>query len=695
VHLESRDSSIEHMFDIVEAPAYLEELNPEQRHAVLHGDGPLLVIAGAGTGKTRTLAARVAHLIERGVPADRILLLTFTRRASAEMLKRADGLIEDRTAGKVWGGTFHSVANRLLRRYGNAVGLHDGFTVMDRTDTESLFGILRTEHGFGTTKTRFPRKETIAAVYSRVVSSQVSLSETVKERFPWCNDHVDELATLFKAYTVSKREQNVIDYDDLILYWQALMDSPAGDTVRGLFDHVLVDEYQDTNRSQADLLMSLCGPDGNLSVVGDDAQSIYSFRAARVENILAFPDDYQPSTVVTLERNYRSTPEILEVSNAVIAASETAFDKQLWTSKPRGPIPELVTCFDESAQADWVCDRVLDLRERGIDLRDQAVLFRTGHHSGGLEIELARRDIPFVKFGGLKFLEAAHVKDLMSLLRILDNPKDALAWSRVLLMLPGVGPATSAKIMLHLEDIAATNTITTLEAFLRYDLPVANETREVIGLLRDVLADSAGEGSDEPSPSVQIDRLKAFCEAVFDRSYDDASARLGDIDHLASLAADYSSRSRFLTEITLDPPNSTSDLADAPHLDDDYLILSTIHSAKGGEWRSVTVIHAADGNIPSDMALSEPGGLEEERRLLYVALTRAKDHLAVTVPQRFYHHRYASNAAHTYALPSRFLDPARGTLEQSAYGTPADDGTVPSLADGADPVGDVLSNLWS
>jgi DNA helicase-2/ATP-dependent DNA helicase PcrA len=565
---------------------------------------------------------------------------------------------------------------------------------MDRTDTESLFGILRTEHGFGTSNTRFPRKETIASIYSRVVSSRVPLSATVKERFPWCLDHVEELGILFRAYTASKRDQNIVDYDDLLLYWQALMDSPAGDTVRGLFDHVLVDEYQDTNNAQADLLMSLCGPTGNLTVVGDDAQSIYSFRAAQVENILGFPERYPDADVVMLERNYRSTPEVLAVSNAVIGASETAFDKQLWTKNPAGPYPSLVTCFDEAAQADWVCDRVLELREQGIDLRDQAVLFRTGHHSGGLEIELARRNIPFVKFGGLKFLEAAHVKDLLSVLRILDNPRDGLAWSRVLLMLPGVGPATAAKISAHIEEVSASADIDALEAFLRYDLPASNETREVLGLLRDVLVDARGDSSGEPAPSVQIERIKDFCEAVFDRSYDDAAARLGDIDHLASLAADYTSRSRFLTEITLDPPNSTSDLADAPHLDDDYLILSTIHSAKGGEWRSVTVIHAADGNMPSDMALSEPGGLEEERRLMYVALTRAKTHLAVTVPQRFYHHRYASNAAHSYALPSRFLDPAMSSFESSAFGTPDDDSPFAPLPDGVDPVGDVLGDLW-
>jgi DNA helicase-2/ATP-dependent DNA helicase PcrA len=682
------------VFDTALTPAYLLNLNPQQVAAVLHEDGPLLVIAGAGTGKTRTLAARVAHLIERGVEPDRILLLTFTRRASAEMLRRADGLIDDRSAGRVWGGTFHSVANRLLRRYGNAVGLNDGFTVMDRSDTESLFGMLRTEHGYGTARTRFPRKETIASIYSRVASSRITLGQTVAERFPWCGAHVEEIAVLFRSYMDRKREQNVVDYDDLLLYWQALMDSPASDTVRGLFDHVLVDEYQDTNMAQAVLLKSIVGPSGNITVVGDDAQSIYSFRAARVENILGFPADYPSCTVVTLEQNYRSTPEILDVSNAVVGASDTAYDKQLWTERPPGPVAELVTCFDESAQSDWVCDRVLALREDGIDLRDQAVLFRTGHHSGGLEIALARRNIPFVKYGGLTFLEAAHVKDLMSLLRILDNPLDELAWSRVLLMLPGVGPATSAKISEHLDDVAARSGVDRLAAFLRYDIPVKNETREVLGLLRDVLADASGAEASEPAPSVQIGRLKDFCVAVFDRAYDDAVARLADIDHLAALAAEYTSRSRFLTEITLDPPASTSDFADAPHLDDDYLILSTIHSAKGGEWRAVVVIHAADGNIPSDMALSEPGGVEEERRLFYVALTRARDYLAVTVPQRFYHHRYATDAAHTYALRSRFLDPAADLFQQFGVGAPRPDSVVPSIADGLDPVGDALGDLW-
>jgi DNA helicase-2/ATP-dependent DNA helicase PcrA len=683
------------MFDIeVAEPTYLDDLNDRQRAAVLHGGGPLLVIAGAGSGKTKTLVARVANLIETGIDPDRILLLTFSRRASSEMVRRAGSVVDPSAASRVWGGTFHSIANRLLRRYGPAVGLAEGFTVIDRADTESMFGMLRTEHGFGTSRTRFPRKETIASIYSRTVNARVPLTETLEQRFPYCLEHSDDIGTLFTRYTERKRESNVVDYDDLLLYWQALLGSPVAEAVRGLFDHVLVDEYQDTNHVQAEILEKMCGVTGNLTVVGDDAQSIYSFRAATVENILSFPDTYPAATVVTLDRNYRSTPEILGVTNAVISASDTAFDKQLWTDRPNGPIPELITCFDEAAQAEWVCDRVLEHRERGIDLRDQAVLFRTGHHSGGLEIELARRSIPFVKFGGLKFLESAHVKDLLSMLRILDNPRDELAWNRVLLMLPGVGPATAAKVTTHLDEVGSTAGCDRLEAFLTYDIPVGRETREMLGLLRDVLSDCRGASGDEPIPSVQIDRLNDLCEAVFPLIYDDALARLVDIEHLGGLASEYTSRSRFLTEITLDPPASTSDFADTPYIDDDYLILSTIHSAKGGEWRSVTVIHAADGNIPSDMALSEPGGLEEERRLLYVALTRARDHLAVTVPQRFYHHRYSTNGVHSYALRSRFLEPALDHFQQSATGVPAVSDEVAAAASDVDPVGDVLKELW-
>ena len=684
------------MFDVSnsEESVWLDGLNERQREAVLHGDGPLLVIAGAGSGKTRTLASRVARLVDEGVPPDRVLLLTFTRRAAAEMLRRSGALISNRSVGKVWGGTFHAVANRLLRKYGSAVSLQDGFTVIDQSDAASLFGMIRTELGYSGSRQRFPKKETIAAVYSRTVNARTPLSETVEERFPWVVDHVDALREIFRAYTARKKEHNVVDYDDLLLYWNALLESPAGGTIRSLFDHVLVDEYQDTNRSQAEILRSLCGDDGNLSVVGDDAQAIYSFRGATVENILEFPEIYKNSTVVKLEQNYRSTPQILNAANAVIDASPETFQKELWTDRAAGRVPDLITCFDESAQAELVADRVLDHREAGIPLRDQAVLFRTGHHSAGLEIELSRRNIPFVKYGGLRFLEAAHVKDLLALLRILDNPKDELAWNRVLQMIPGIGPATSLKITDHLDGEAQKEVSDRLVALTVAQFPVVAEARKPMEELQSALSDCRGHAGAEPGPSQQIERLIPFCALVFDRSYDDSAARLADLGQLAALAAEYGTRSRFLTEITLDPPASTSDLAGPPHLDDDYLILSTIHSAKGGEWRTVFVIHAADGNIPSDMAISDPGGLEEERRLLYVALTRAKDHLHVTVPQRFYHKRFSGSPEHSYALPSRFLDPAMEQFEHVTVGIPHHDEASGVLASGKDPVADVLEDLW-
>ena len=675
-----------------EAPTWLDGLNDAQRAAVLHAEGPLLVIAGAGSGKTRALASRVARLIDDGTPAERILLLTFTRRAAAEMLRRAGGLVADRSAGRVWGGTFHGTANRLLRRYGSAVGLGEGFTVIDQTDAATLFGLLRSEFGLGATGQRFPKKETIAAIYSRTVNTRTPLEETLNGWYPWVAEHGDELRRLFRAYTERKRETNVVDYDDLLLYWHTLLESPLAETVRGLFDHVLVDEYQDTNRSQAQILAAL--GNRNVTVVGDDAQSIYSFRGADVANLLGFCDDFPGATIVKLEQNYRSTPQILGAANAVIGASKEVFPKEMWSDRSGGPRPVMVTCFDEAAQADYVSDRVLELREQGIALRDQAVLFRTGHHSAGLEIELSRRNIPFVKFGGLRFLEAAHVKDLLSLLRILDNPRDELAWSRVLQAIPGVGPATAVKVTARLDELAAASGGDRITAFLEGDLPFPAEAKEPAAVLRSGLAGCRTTDASEPGPAEQIDRLTEFCELAFMRNYDDAAARLADLGQLAALASDYASRSKFLTEITLDPPLSTSDLAGPPHLDDDYLILSTIHSAKGGEWGAVFVIHAADGNIPSDMALTDPGGLEEERRLLYVALTRAKDYLTVTVPQRFYHHRFSGSATHSYALPSRFLEPAVAHFDTIAVGVPEiDDGSEAAIG-GPDAVTAMLEDLW-
>jgi DNA helicase II / ATP-dependent DNA helicase PcrA len=637
-----------------------EDLNPEQRAAATHGDGPLLIVAGAGTGKTTTLAARVSWLIgERGVPPERILLLTFSRRAAREMLSRAERMTGRTDAGKVFGGTFHAVANRLLRIHGGALGLSPSFTVLDQADGADVMNLLREELGFAARGRRFPRKDTLAAIHSRVINAGEKLDDVVRRRYPWCVDDVEGMRQIFLAYVERKRAQQTHDYDDLLLFWKALATSPvAGPQLASMFDHVLVDEYQDTNALQADILEAM-RPDGrrNLTVVGDDAQAIYGFRAAAVRNILAFPDRFPTTTIVKLERNYRSTPPILDVSNAMIANAPERHAKTLWTERTGGERPVLHACLDDAEEADAVCRSVLEHRERGTPLRRQAVLFRAAHHSDRLEIELLRRNIPFVKYGGLKFLEAAHVKDALSLLRVLENPLDEVAWFRVLQLPEGIGPSSARRLM---EELGVTGSAadgpTPLDAFLDRPVGVPKGAGDGIRALR-----SALEGCRDETlmnPAAQIERLRIYLEPVIARKYDAPGPRSNDLEQLALLARGYGSRGRFLAELTLDPPASTADLAGPPHLDDDYLILSTIHSAKGLEWDVVHVIHASDGNIPSDMATGDDEELEEERRLLYVALTRARDTLVVSFPQRYYRRQKPRDDVHMYGIVSRFLDPA-------------------------------------
>ncbi len=631
-----------------------DDLNPEQRAAATHGEGPLLIVAGAGTGKTTTLAARVAHLLERGIRAERLLLLTFSRRASKEMLSRAEHLSGHRDAGRVWGGTFHAVGNRLLRLHGRALGLQPDFTVLDQGEAADVFGLLREELGLATKERRFPRKETIASIYSRTVNAATPLDEVVQRHFPWCVEEVDDLRTLVKTYTERKRRQHLLDFDDLLLFWRALVTSPtSGPQVAEMFDHVLVDEYQDTNALQADILEGLrpAGTARNLTVVGDDAQAIYGFRAATVRNILEFPERFPGATIVKLERNYRSSAPLLAASNAVIARSPQRHEKTLRTDRTAGERPVLQPCIDEAGQADSVCRAVLAYRERGVALREQAVLFRAAHHSDLLEVELARRNIPFVKYGGLKFLEAAHVKDALALLRIVENPFDEVAWFRALQLPEGMGPATARRLMdtlgVHIEGGASP-----IAAFLEQPVAVPTAAAPGIRELRSVLAGCADE--DVLGPAAQLERIRTYLEPVLERKYEQASARMADLEQLTLLAQGYEARGRFLAELTLDPPASASDLAGPPALDEDWLTLTTIHSAKGLEWDVVHVIHASDGNIPSDMATGDDDELEEERRLLYVALTRPRNALHVTFPQR-YHHTIRRERYST-ALVSRFLD---------------------------------------
>jgi DNA helicase II / ATP-dependent DNA helicase PcrA len=634
-----------------------EDLNPEQRQAVLHGEGPLLIVAGAGSGKTLTLAARVASLIERGTRPERILLLTFSRRAAREMVSRAERVVAA-DAGRVWGGTFHAIGNRLLRSHGRALGLSPDFTVLDQADGADVMNLLRDELGYSSRERRFPRKDTLAAIYSRTVNAGERLADVLKRHYPWCLDETEGIREIFRAYTERKRRQHVLDYDDLLLFWKALATSPeAGSQLAAMFDHVLVDEYQDTNALQADILegMRPAASPRNLTVVGDDAQAIYGFRAATVRNILEFPERFPGSKIVKLERNYRSTPPILAASNAVIALSPQRHEKTLWSTREGTARPELRACLDEAEQSDAVCRAVLAHREEGVALKAQAVLFRAAHHSDHLEVELARRNIPFVKYGGLKFMEAAHVKDALACLRILENPYDEVSWFRVLQLLEGMGPASARRLMDDLEVRRgdAADAASPLARFLSEPVAVPKAAAGGVRALRDVLGDCLD--ADAMPPAAQLTRLRTFLEPVIASKYDAAPARMGDLEQLELLASESASRGQFLADLTLDPPASTGDLAGPPHLDEDYLILSTIHSAKGLEWDVVHVIHAADGMIPSDLATGDDGEIEEERRLLYVALTRARDRLHVTYPQRYYRRPRGLEDPHSYSQRSRFL----------------------------------------
>ncbi len=610
----------------------LDSLNPAQRRAATADDGPLLIIAGAGTGKTQTLAHRVAHLIARGADARRVLLLTFSRRAAVEMTRRAVRLLNRRAgqdAALPWAGTFHAIANRLLRHHAQEAGLDPAFTLLDREDAADLLDRLRHDQGLARTDRRFPRKGTCLTIYSSAVNTQEPLRTCLEARFPWCLEWEEPLRALFAAYVDAKAARAVLDYDDLLLYWFHLMtDDSLARRIGALFDHVLVDEYQDTNALQAEILRRL-KPDGRgVTVVGDDAQSIYSFRAASVGNILAFPGQYQPpAAVVTIEQNYRSTTPILEAANAVIALATERYEKRLFSARPGSGRPTLATVADELAQVEYVVTRVLEGREAGVPLKQQAVLFRTAHHSDALEVELGRRNIPFVKFGGLRFLEAAHVKDALSCLRWAENPRDSLAAFRVAQLLPGMGPRLADGLLRHLAGAG----FALAAALATFAPPLA--AREDWPAFAALFAQLSGSSAPW---GAQMGLVRRWYQPHLERLYDDARARLGDLEQLEQLAAAAPSRERFLSDFMLDPPQATGAEAGPPHLDEDYLILSTIHSAKGQEWDTVFVLNAADGCIPSDLATGHPAEIEEERRLLYVAMTRAKNSLSVIHPLRFF-----------------------------------------------------------
>ncbi len=669
------------------SPTPLDELNAEQRQAVLHGAGdpaggpPLLVIAGAGSGKTNTLAHRVAHLVAEGADARRILLLTFSRRAAIEMTRRVERISGERALP--WAGTFHGIGARLLREFAGRAGLDDGFSIHDREDSADLMAMVRHDLGLSQTETRFPAKATCLSIYSRAVNAGEALEAVLARHFPWCAGWQAELEQLFAAYVDAKQRQQVLDYDDLLLYWAEMMTVPdIADTLGARFSHVLVDEYQDTNRLQARILLGL-RPDGRgVTVVGDDAQSIYAFRAATVRNILEFPTHFDPpARVVTLERNYRSTQPILDAANAVIGLAAERFTKNLWTDRTSAAKPRLVTVRDEVDQARYVVEQVLANREAGAALKQQAVLFRTSHHAGTLEIELMRHNIPYVKFGGLKFLDAAHVKDMLALLRWVQNPRDRVAGYRVLTLIDGVGPVSAARLLDHLAA----------SPDLRWALDTAAvPLRGAAGWsgLRELLARRANW-------PVEIELARVWYEPQLERVHEDAAVRKGDLIQLQQIAAGYASRERFLTELTLDPPDATSDEAGVPHKDEDYLILSTIHSAKGQEWRAVYMLNVVDGCMPSDLGTGETEALEEERRLLYVGMTRARDDLHLLVPQRFFTHNQApSGDRHVYAARTRFIPTGLLPLFELASWPVAVPSEGPRAAGPAVDIGARLRRRW-
>lgn len=716
---------------VAAADALLDGLTQAQRTAVTHDGGPLRVLAGPGTGKTTTLTHRVAWLAATGVPAERILLLTFTRRAARQMLGRSEALLataahrHGAAPGRARGGTFHSVAHRTLRRHAARLGLPEGFGVVDTADAADVMDLVRHDLGLSATDgRRFPRKAALLDVYSRVVNTQRPLAEVVTETVPWAAERVEEIAAACRGYVARKRALGVLDFDDLLLHWHAAaLDPVVGPTLADGVDHLLVDEYQDVNALQVDIVRALRARDERLTVVGDDAQAIYGFRAADPRHILDMEAVFPGLTTVVLETSYRAGQPLLDVANAVAADAPEGFTAVLRSARDLpadapgaaagagvpAPVgrPTLWRCADDEAEVRAVCERVLALREEGVPLREQAVLVRTASHSNTLELELSARRIPYVKYGGLRFLEAAHVKDLLAAFRLADNAFDELAWFRLLQLLPGVGPASARRAV---EALGATNdggaggaggsAAGSGQVLLRW--PLAEAALPVSARSAAFAVVSALVPTDGESVAAHAERLRAAVAPLVQGAYPDGPARLADLDALVAAAAQHARLSDVAADHVLEPPASTSDLAGPPTIDEDWLVVSTAHSAKGLEWEAVHVLHASDGGWPSDLNLTTSTGLEEERRVFYVAVTRARRSLDLYLPQRYHHHPRARDDKHTWSQPSRFLGPGvRAVLADKPYGH-EEDRVVDVTADGrrtpaqsaADLVAARIDALW-
>jgi DNA helicase-2/ATP-dependent DNA helicase PcrA len=630
---------------------YKNELNKAQLEAVESTDGAYLVIAGAGSGKTRVLVHRVAYLVEKGVKPDEILLLTFTRRASEEMLRRASLLLDERCS-RVSGGTFHSFANATLRRYAKTLGFSSNFSILDQSDAEDTLNLIRSQLGFNKTDKRFPRKRALLEVISKSINKSEKLEDVLYDEFPQFMEFSEDIKKIRDEYRKYKSAKSLLDYDDLLVYLKNLLvnHEEARMSLSRKYKYVMVDEYQDTNKLQGFIACLLASEHKNIMVVGDDAQSIYSFRGANFRNIMDFPKLFKNTRIITLEENYRSTQAILNLTNEVIRGAKEKFEKNLYTRKKGGEQPVFIDAEDENAQSRYIADKILELREEGVDLKDIAVLFRSGWHSNDLEVELAGRNIPFVKYGGQKFVEAAHIKDIISYLRIVYNVSDQVSWLRALLLIPGIGPKSAEKII---NSLAIDKNKATQGGIIKN----REELNKLFEILKEINSDPATCLPAGRDPAKIIEKFLEYYQPLLKLKYDDFHKRINDLDSLLRISSRYKSLEQFLTDMALEPPERSIIEAGPKDKDDSPLTLSTIHSAKGLEWHTVFIIYVAEGHLPSYLSLEDEDGVEEERRLFYVASTRAKENLFLLKPHIDRSPRsFMNEGGSVFTQASRFLE---------------------------------------
>ena len=652
---------------------YAGQLNDQQFEAATAGTGPVLVIAGAGTGKTRTPIYRMAYLVETGTKPESIVLLTFTRRAAREMTTRAADLLDGRCQ-RVQGGTFHAFCLGILRRHAPTIDFPRNFTVLDAADAADVISVLRADGDYHNGEERFPQKKTLYSMFSAVTNRQEPLDEVLARRYPQFSPLYDALEQMRRDYQRYKKDHGLMDFDDLLLRTLELFDTD--DAVRrqvaGRCRHVLVDEYQDTNALQAKLVKQFASVHGNVMVVGDDAQSIYRFRGADFRNIFQFPDEFSGAEVLKLEKNYRSTQPILDLANHVIEQADRSYDKTLFSEDEEGDLPAIVPAADGQMESRFVAQMVLQLRESGVELNDVAVLFRSSHNAYDLEVELNRRNIPFVKYGGMKLSEAAHVKDVLAHLKVAENPQDAASWNRILQLLHGIGPKTSRDLIEWATERADDPFVP--EESTPFSKRYISSLKKLFGVLRAI--------RNEKMPLVeQVETVIDYYRPIFEKEYyEDYPKREPDLDHFIGLAENYQSRRDFLSSLALDPIELTAIDNDGEAEDEAPLVLSTIHSAKGLEFHSVFVIRALEGDLPSRYALREEGGVDEELRLFYVAVTRAEENLFISYPMtqyRRYQGEYMTDPSRfVEGVPEDVLEPVQLVEEDSPEALNAADGAL-------------------